>query len=271
MPVEDELTRMIDVLKWRGGERRSEPDEVAEETLVTFHVEPLGILDIIMAPAGLQEFIVGHLFCEGLVGGASDVLDVTVADRGDRLECLVELDAEGVQARGGPARSPDGTRRGLIQTECGAPPAWPWRPLTPIKGHLGIPAKALVGIPSAVKDRSDLFLRTGAYHYAFLIDVGGNVVHDALDIGRHTAVDKVVGVALLAGTRLAESALFTTGRISSDIASKGVRAGIPLVASRSAPLTGAVSIAAQNDLGMVGFLRGGRFNVYSGEHHILFD
>ena len=271
MPVGDELTRKMDVLKWRGGERRSEPDEVAEETLVTFHVEPLGILDIIMAPAGMREFIVGHLYCEGLIGGASEVLDVTVADRGDRMECLVELDAEGVLARGGPAMAPGEARRGLIQTECGAPPAWPWRPLTPIMGRLGIQAAALVGIPAAAKDRSELFVRTGAYHYAFIVDVDGEVVHDALDIGRHTAVDKVVGVALLAGTRLETAALFTTGRISSDIASKCVRAAIPLVASRSAPLTGAVSIARENDLGMVGFLRGGRFNVYSGEHHISFD
>jgi FdhD protein len=159
----------------------------------------------------------------------------------------------------------------LIQTECGAAPAWPSRPLAPIAGHLGIEASVFVKVPAAVKGLSELFTSTGAYHYAFLLGTNGAPQLGAHDIGRHTAVDKVIGKALLAGKGFGELALYTTGRISSDVASKCVRAGIPVVVSRGAPLTRAVELARSNNLGMVGFLRGGRFNVYAGEEHIIWD
>ena len=267
----DRVTREMEVLRWRDGTVSRYPDVVAEETLVTFHVEPLGVLDIVMAPESLHAFILGHLFCEGLVPGPEGLLALTVADRGDRLEAIAEVDASlaGPSDDDAPPSVP--VRRGLIQTECGAPPAWPTRPLAPIEGSLGINVRALAGIPGAVKDRTGLFVETGAFHYAFLLDARGVPIVEAFDVGRHTAVDKAVGKALLASASIGESVLYTTGRISSDVASKCIRARIPLVASRGAPLTGAVGLAERNNLCMVGFLRGGRFNVYAGEGHIDWD
>ncbi len=268
---EERITREIEVVRWRDGVTTREPDLVAEETQITFHVEPLGILDIIMAPESLDEFIIGHLYSEGLIRNRDDVGDILVADRGGRLEVLVELGSEIVEEAEASGDLEGAHARGLIQTECGAPPAWPTRPLRPIEGRLGLPAEVLAGIPRAVRDRTELFTSTGAFHYAFLISRKGEPVHEAFDVGRHTAVDKVVGKALLADADLSTLALYTTGRISSDIARKCVHAGIPLVISRSAPLTGAIRIARDNDLGMVGFLRGGRFNIYAGEEHILIE
>lgn len=268
---EERITRKMEVIRWRDGVVTREPDLVAEESEITFHVEPLGILDIIMAPESLTEFIIGHLYCEGLIRHRDDVGDISVADRGGRYEVLVELGPEIVKEAEKSGDLDGAHTRGLIQTECGAPPAWPTRPLRPIEGRLGMPVEALAGIPRAVRDRTQLFASTGAFHYAFLISREAEPVHEAFDVGRHTAVDKVVGKALIAEADLSTVALFTTGRISSDIARKCVHAGIPLVISRSAPLTGAIGIARDNDLGMVGFLRGGRFNIYAGEGHILIE
>ena len=269
--TDDRVTRETEVLRWRGGSVERTPDLVATEAQVTFHLEPMGILDIVMAPESLHEFIVGHLYCEGLVDGPDGVTDVTVADRGERLEVLVELSpsvVEGATAKG----LFDGThRRGLIQTECGGVPPWHSRERTPIGRELGMDATTIEGIPRVVKDRTGLFVETGAFHYAFLLDARGEVLVEAYDVGRHSAVDKAVGKALLAGVDLARTALYTTGRISSDVAGKCVHAGIPLVISRGAPLTGAIAIAQEMGLGMVGFLRGGRFNVYAGERHVLLD
>jgi len=270
--AEDRITREIDVLRWRDGSVSREPDVIAEEANVTAHVEPLGILDIVMTPGSLREFIVGHLYCEGLVQRVEQVMDVTVADRGDdRREVLVELDPALVEEASGDGPFDGVQRRGLIQTECGAPSIWPIRPLSPIGGRFVMTAAAIAGIPRAVRDRSQLFVETGAFHYAFLLDADGEPVLEAFDVGRHTAVDKVVGKALFSGTALGTTALYTTGRISSDVARKCVRARIPLVISRGAPLAGAIGMARANDLGMVGFLRGGRFNVYAGERHIILD
>ena len=76
---------------------------------------------------------------------------------------------------------------------------------------------------------------------------------------------------MLQGVDPSGMALYTTGRISSDVARKCLRARIPLVISRGAPLTGAIDMARDHGLGMVGFLRGGRFNVYAGERHVILD
>ena len=244
---------------------------IAEEANVTVHVEPLGILDIVMTPGSLREFIVGHLYCEGLVQRAEQVMDVTVADRGDKREVLVELDPALVEEASEDGSFDSVNKRGLIQTECGAPSIWPIKPLSPIEGRFVMTAAAIAGIPRAVRDRSQLFVETGAFHYAFLLDADGEPVLEAFDVGRHTAVDKVVGRALLGGVDPSRMALYTTGRISSDVARKCIRARIPLVISRGAPLAGAIGLARANDLGMVGFLRGGRFNVYAGERHIILD
>lgn len=109
------------------------------------------------------------------------------------------------------------------------------------------------------------FRLTGAYHYAFLFDPALRLVASGEDIGRHNAVDKAIGGALLAGRHLGDLVLFTTGRASAEIALKALRAGIPLVASQGAALMGAIALARRHNLGLIGFLRGRRFNLYSGE------
>ncbi|NOX44280.1 MAG: hypothetical protein GXO72_00875, partial [Caldiserica bacterium] len=108
------------------------------------------------------------------------------------------------------------------------------------------------------------FRLTGAYHYAFLFDRELRIRAVAKDIGRHNAVDKVLGAELLGTGDFGERILFVTGRISADIALKALRAGVPLVASPGAALLGAVALARRYNLGLVGFLRGRRFNLYAG-------
>jgi FdhD protein len=259
----------MEVLRWKDGSIIRQPDLIAEEANVTLHVEPLGILDIVMAPDSLHEFIIGHLYCEGIVNSVEQVLDVTTADRGEGKEVLVELDPSVVEEAAGDGSFDGVHKRGMIQTECGAPSIWPFKPNVPIEGSLGMPADAIAGIPGAVRDRTELFVQTGAFHYSFLLGTDGEPLFEAFDVGRHTAVDKVVGRALLAKADLSGMALYTTGRISTDVARKCLGARIPLVISRGAPLTGAIGLARANNLGMVGFLRGGRFNIYAGESHIV--
>ncbi|RLG71378.1 MAG: hypothetical protein DRO11_04600, partial [Methanobacteriota archaeon] len=126
-------------------------------------------------------------------------------------------------------------------------------------------AQKLVGIQKIVFRETEEFRLTGAYHYAIIFDSSLDLVAKAKDIGRHNAVDKVVGEVLLCGGSFSDSVLFTTGRISKEIVLKCLRCGIPLLVSRGAVLLGAVSLAKRYNLGLVGFLRGQRFNIYSGE------
>ena len=272
MPERQDLTREVEVLRWREGTIQREGETVAVDAMVTYHVEPLGLLDIVMVPSELEEFIAGHLYSGGLIKGAEAMGEVFVGQRGDRrLEVLVELDPGGLDLRKEVTVDALSPGKGLLLPEEGSPPAWHARPLEPIAGRLGMTAGALLGLPKELAGRTELFTSTGAFHYAFIVDREGSVLHSAYDIGRHAAIDKVIGKVLLEGGALEQTALYTTGRISSNTARKCVRSRIPLVISRGAPFMGAVELARKQNLGVVGFLRGGRFNVYAGEDHILWD
>jgi len=112
---------------------------------------------------------------------------------------------------------------------------------------------------------SPLFSSTGGVHLAAL-SRGDGLLDVAEDIGRHNAVDKVIGKALRGAGQSADLpnlTLLTTGRLSSEIATKAVRVGLPVVISRSAPTSAAVELAREADLCLVGFARGRRLNVYS--------
>jgi FdhD protein len=114
-----------------------------------------------------------------------------------------------------------------------------------------------------------VFARTGGLHAAALFDASARIIAVREDIGRHNAVDKIVGVAVLSGrVPLAEFGLLVSGRGGFEIAQKAVVAGIPLVACISAPSSLAVQLAREAGQTLVGFLRGERFVVYAGEQRI---
>ena len=116
--------------------------------------------------------------------------------------------------------------------------------------------------------KSKVFKLTGGVHAAAISD-GKNILFFSEDIGRHNAVDKVIGKAFLNGVNFSTTILLSSGRISLEIVKKAIIAGIPVVLSRSAPTSLAIQTASVKDLALIGFLRGKRFNIYSGYERIL--
>ncbi len=110
--------------------------------------------------------------------------------------------------------------------------------------------------------RAHTFRQTGGVHSAALCDTD-RIIFQVEDVGRHNAVDKVIGWAKLNGLVLQDKILLSTGRISADIALKSARAGLNIIASRSAPTSRALAYARQLGLTVVGFVRGQRMNVYT--------
>jgi len=254
--------KRLSIIRCQGSACTRAVDKLADE--VVLHVD-LGTdigFDTVVSPGMLREFVYGNLFSEGIITRPEDVAACLIERRGST--CSARVSIPGLEKR-----APFLKRNyGMIWADCGRRAPEYRRVgerLVKRKKGFRVTAEMLLGIQVSTRDRFREFRETGGYHYAFLLDEKANVVGRALDVSRHNAVDKVIGRELLRGRALRDRMLFVTGRIGMDIALKCIRCRIPLVVSRSAPMYNAVLLARKYDLGMVGFLRGRRFNIYSGE------
>lgn len=252
--------RRIQIARFQDGKFQDRDDLVAEEGLVTVEVADGPTFSVAITPEAVREFVYGHLLGRGFIRGKEDVLEYR-----EHADPHVGLPGEvfrvEVRLRGPPTVP---MAKDLIWTACGdTPPDFP-----ALGSHQPRPVigpEVLLALPNLVAGEVEGFRLTGAYHYAFLFDFTPRLRAAAWDIGRHTAVDKALGAELLGAGAFGERILLTTGRISADIVLRCLRAGIPLLASQGAALLGGITLARRHNLGLVGFLRGNRFNVYSGE------
>lgn len=132
----------------------------------------------------------------------------------------------------------------------------------PVSSQVRFEPEQLVGGMRELQERSDLYRETGGTHNASLLEAGRTLLFRT-DIGRHNAVDMLGGRAFLDGLETAETALLTTGRVSSEILVKVAKMGVAVLVSRSAPTALALRLATELGVTVVGYVRGGRFNVYT--------
>jgi FdhD protein len=214
-------------------------------------------------PGEDQDLAVGFLFTEGVVHQASEVRRVT-SDAGDAV--VVELAAAAL-ARAGAAERAFATTsacgvcgKGSLETLR----ARPRQALAP--GRPRLEAAVVHALPGALRAAQAGFAATGGVHAAGLFDSGGALLLSREDVGRHNAVDKLVGALVreAALARAAEAVLLVSGRASFELVQKALMAGIPVLAAVGAPSSLAVTLAAEAGMTLLGFVREGRFNVYSG-------
>ena len=263
------------VIEWNAGAERRQFDDVVAEEPLEIRLDGTPVSVTMRTPGDDFELAVGFLFTEGIIETAGDLTHVGSAlDAAQRRECNV------VDLRLGARRTFDVTRlqrHFFASSSCGlcgkaSIEAVRVRGVRPPAGDFRLDPCLLMALPAALRPAQVLFDRTGGLHAAALFDSDGTLVTVREDVGRHNAVDKVVGRAVLSGAvPLSEHILFVSGRGGFEIVQKALVAGVPVVASVSAPSSLAVGLAREYGLTLVGFLRGERFVVYAGEHRIAPD
>lgn len=268
-------SRSIDltqVIEWNDGEARRVEDYLAGEEPLEMRAGRQRIGVTMRTPGNDCELMAGFLFTEGIISGRDEILSIDApgdASHGRgaannvvrvKLKACVQLGAQTRKFTAGSACGVCG-KESIAQLRR--------RGIRPPESDSQFDAERLCRAPEKLRETQAIFGRTGGLHAAALFRRDGELVALREDIGRHNAVDKVIGWGLLEGRLpLAGHALVVSGRGGFEIVQKALAAGIPLLASVSAPSSLAVRLAREFNLTLIGFLRGRRFVVYSGEHRI---
>ena len=143
------------------------------------------------------------------------------------------------------------------------------RGITALDDAFAVDAATIVALPESLRARQNVFASTGGLHAAAAFDRNGTLLALREDVGRHNALDKLIGWALLKERSLAEAIVLVSGRSSYEIVQKALAARIPIVCAVSAPSSLAVDLANEFGVTLVGFLRGSRFNIYAHPRRIV--
>jgi len=263
---------LTQVQEWTDGALARKDDYLAAEEPLEIRIGENPLSVTMRTPGHDTELAAGFLFTEGIIERRDQLLKLDAApprdepNRGNIIEASLAPEALpdfDKMRRHFFAASSCGicgkTSIDAVRSRCLQPPAPDFR----------LDAEVLVQLPDALRASQAVFGRTGGLHAAALFDPDGNLLVVREDIGRHNAVDKVIGWALLAGrVPLGDSILLVSGRGGFEIAQKAIVAGLPVVASVSAPSSLAVQLARELRLTLVGFLRGRRFVIYAGAERI---
>lgn len=265
-----ETSRAASVLRYETGAAPHEhPDDVASEEPLEIRVEGHSVAVVMRTPGHDRELAAGFLLTENLIRKPADIFDIT--------ECGSSASDHVVNVT---LRNPDAfdasklTRNVFSSSSCGvcskATIDAVRQSFPPVPEGSTIAAQTILALPSRLRESQETFQRTGGLHACALFDLRGELLALREDVGRHNALDKLIGRALLDGALpLHESVLFLSGRVSFEMMQKALAAGVPIVAAISAPTSLAVEFARESNQTLVGFVRGDTMNIYAGADRVL--
>jgi FdhD protein len=245
-------------------------DPVATEEPLEIRIEGRAIAVVMRTPGHDEDLAAGFLLTENVVKHADELFEISVCPsasegRGNTADVLlsgVTVDWDSL------------TRHVFTSSSCGvcgkASVDAVFQTFPKVKADWHVDAKIIQAMPAKLRARQSTFEQTGGLHASGLFDLAGNLLILREDVGRHNALDKVLGFALREYLLpLSRCMLMVSGRVSFEIMQKALAAGIPLVAAVSAPSSLAVQFAQESGQTLVGFLRGERMNVYAGAQRII--
>lgn len=275
MPCKNDKRNIVsvDTLKINGGDPEHVIDFLSVEEPLEIHIEGKKngnefnrtIAVTMRTPGNDEELTLGFLFNEGIINGRSDIEDV--ASRGcNRVAAVlkneIEIDAESID------------RHSFVNSSCGvcgkkSISAVMERGRFKIESAVSINRTIISSLPDALRCQQPDFESTGGIHASALFDLEGKLIALREDVGRHNALDKLIGSQMMMDRLpLSNTILLLSGRASFELIQKAAGAGIPIVAAVGAPSSLAVDLAKDCGMTLLGFVRDNRFNLYVGEQRI---
>lgn len=257
----------VEILKLNLSTRKTEKvkDCVADEEPFHLFLNRTHVVSMMCSPTNLRELAIGYFLSEGVVKSAEEIKEVTL-NKAKRICTVIPVHQGNCEKR---LRFFENRPR-MIRSSCGET-ASPFhrKSFFKIKSSLRVRAQIVAECVNGLNSLAEIYRRTGGTHAAAIFTVDGTTVCFAEDVGRHNAVDKVIGMASIKNAQIGECFLASTGRLTGEIALKAVTVGLPVVASLAAPVSSGVSVALDAGLTLVGFVRGQRMNVYTFPERIL--
>ena len=255
----NQVVQTVSVYRFPLGETAPRPadDRIIVEQPVTIMVDEVGSYTIMCTPCDLEALAVGFIHSEGMIDDIDDVVSVAASKADGNVIGVKLADTSRVSVE----------RNLIVASSCGLCGARTIeRTLAetdPCGRSMQIAARRVGEVMDALRDMQGAYVATGGAHAAGVFDATGRYVSVAEDIGRHNALDKVIGKCLLAGQPTAGRGVALSGRVSFEMVAKSARAGIELVVAVSPASSFAVESAERWNITLCGFVRGGRANVYT--------
>jgi FdhD protein len=255
-------------------EKKEELDTVLLESPIDIFVNSKPLVNIICLNKDLKELTIGFLFSIGIINDMEDINIIKIDNVKGQVyvELVDSIDFNSETLEMGPVSR-------VIDTTCGIPS--PWRDLIKEKliesenilnfnTQLEVKSELIFSSMVEMQKNTYLFRETGGCHGAAIFDLSGSLFTVKEDIGRHNAIDKVIGALLLKKEPFDNKILTSTGRLTGDSVLKAVRAQIPIVSSLSAAVESGIRLADSYGITLIGFVRGKKMNIYTHPNRIKF-
>lgn len=250
-------TKTYKATRIKDGDRQEIDETVAEEAILRIFLNDREIVALSCTPHDQAYLAVGFLISEGFLKNKEEIKSIDQSENGVIVRTHASQDI-----------SETPLQKAILTSGCGKGKTFvDWEDVNPLEDvminlDLTLSAGEILQVMSGFEKSSDLFRQTGGVHSAALAARDGIVLFNE-DIGRHNAVDKVLGEGFLKGLELKDKFLVISGRVSSDVVSKLSNCGLSMVVSRTAPTSLAVRMAQKLGITIAGFVRGRRMNLYS--------
>lgn len=253
-----DYTKKYPIYRIKGENINHEEDSIIVEYPFTIFIDDEEIITLLCTPKSLRHLALGFIYSEGFIEAREDVDRIEIDETNGRAYVYLNKRNSFNEEFQGKRTITSGCGKGTVFYNV----LDSFKSIK-IEDTVKIELEKIKSFMRTFSKKSDLFLLTGGVHSCALYDINGILIFEE-DIGRHNALDKILGKALEDKVDLSDKMILTSGRISSEIILKAAKRGIPMVVSRSAPTSLAIDIAKELNIALIGFVRGEKLNIYSG-------